>query len=391
MSRLLGPILIGCAVVAIALAVSTMWAAGAIGTGAGPSGNSHPTTTTAWKTLPEETLVATPPTGDSQPDDIAWLPAGNLDHGKTLVWTEFQNGINPNGTPSSQYGSTQSVIGGFDPITGDLIRAISVSGHVDGVTGDPATGMLLVTTNEDANSVFYLINPASGAVTTYAYTPTPTVSGNGGTDSLAIIGGQCYVSHSNPNDITQPTAYLMTLHNSAPYLTASLKPVFYDDSQALDALTGQNITMALTDPDTNYLMPPSSPLYAGDLATISQGDGRLIFASHLGYNPQLTQLNLTDNVSGNLPPIDGIAITTANGGTLYASDALGGSGAGSILKFDTAGWPAGTVFVTEPDDNGNPFIGILNLTTGVITPFANHLLDPKGLIYVAPDGVESGV
>jgi hypothetical protein len=388
MSRRARAIVIGCATLAVVLAVSTMWMASALGGAA--SLPSHPTVGTDWKTLPGETLVSAPPPGDSQPDDIAWLPAGNLDGGKTLVWTEFQNGINPNGTPSSQYGPTQSVIAGFDPQTGVLVRAISVWGHVDGVTGDAATGMLLVTTNEDANSAFYLINPASGAVTTYSYTPSPTVNGNGGTDSIVVIGGQYYISHSNPNDLTQPAAYLMTLHETAPYLTAELQPVFYCDSTALDANTGQMITMALTDPDTNYLMPGSSPLYGGDFATISQGDGRIIFASHLGGIPQLTQLNLTDNVSGNLPPIDGLAVTTANGGTLYASDPGADGGAGTIMAFSTAGYPAGTVFVTEPADNGNPLIGILDLSSGVITPFANHLIDPKGLIYVAPDGVESG-
>jgi hypothetical protein len=183
----------------------------------------------------------------------------------------------------------------------------------------------------------------------------------------------------------------MTMHNAAPTFIAELTPVFYCDSTALDATTGMNITMALTDPDTNYLMPASSPRYAGDLATISQADGRLVFASHLGDDPQLVQLNLTDNVSGNLPPIDGLAVATTNGGTLYASDPGADGGLGSLLAFDTAGWPAGTVFVTEPNDNGNPLIGTLNLTTGIITPFTNHLYDPKGLIYVAPDGIESGV
>jgi len=384
------PILIGCALVAVVLAISTAWVAGAMGSSAARPA-SPPEVTVDWKTLPGETLVAAPPPGDSQPDDIAWLPAGGLDHGRTLVWTEFQNGINPNGTPSTQYGPDQSVIAGFDPTTGLLVRAISVGGHVDGVTGDPSTDQLLVTTNEDANSAFYLIDPATASVKTYTYAPDPTVLGNGGTDSLVIINGVFYVSHSNPNDVTQPAAYTMTLINSAPTLTAELTPVFYDDSMALDALTGQNITMALTDPDTNYLMPSTSPLYAGDLATVSQADGRLIFASHLGNNPKLVQLNLTDNVGGNLPPIDGIAVTTANGGTLYASDPGADGGLGQIFSFSTAGYPAGTVFVTEPADNGNPLIGILNLTTGVITPFANHLNDPKGLIYVAPDGIESGV
>jgi hypothetical protein len=379
---------VGIVAVAIVLALTTMWVAAAMGPLAGSSRVPGPTDP---RTLPEETLVTAPPPGNSQPDDIAWLPAGHLDKGRTLVWTEFQNGINPNGTPGTPFGPDQSLIAGFDPSTGLLVRAISVWGHVDGVTGDPATGMLLVTTNEDANSAFYLINPATAAVTTYTYAPDPTVSGNGGTDSLVIIDGNIYISHSNPNDITQPAAYEMTMHNAAPTFIAELTPVFYCDSTALDATTGMNITMALTDPDTNYLMPASSPRYAGDLATISQADGRLVFASHLGDDPQLVQLNLTDNVSGNLPPIDGLAVATTNGGTLYASDPGADGGLGSLLAFDTAGWPAGTVFVTEPNDNGNPLIGTLNLTTGIITPFTNHLYDPKGLIYLAPDGIESGV
>ena len=80
------PILIGCAVVVIVLAISTAWVAGAMGSSAAhPS--SHPEVTADWKTLPGETLVAAPPPGDSQPDDIAWLPAGGLDHGRTLIWT----------------------------------------------------------------------------------------------------------------------------------------------------------------------------------------------------------------------------------------------------------------------------------------------------------------
>ncbi len=378
------------AIVFFVLAMSTIWIATTSGTSAPPS-VAHPSDSSTLGTLPEETLVASPPSGDSEPDDIAWLPAGHLDGGRPLIWTAFQNGINPNGTPGTPYGPDLSVVAGFDPSTGLLVRAISVWGHVDGVTGDPATDQLLVTTNEDANSAFYVINPGTAAVTTYAYAPDPTVLGNGGTDSLVIIGGLFYVSHSNPNDLTQPTAYVMTLENTAPTPIAQLTPLFYDDSRALDANTGKVITLALTDPDTNYLMPSSSPRYAGDLATVSQGDGRLIFASHIPHDPQLIQLNLSDNVSGNLPPIDGIAVTTASGGTLYASDPGADGGLGSIVAFDTAGWPAGTVFVTEPNDNGNPLIGVLNLATGVITPFGNHLVSPKGLIYVAPDGQESGV
>ena len=370
--------LFGSALIVVVLSVSTLWVASALGASP-PIASPAPTPPTDLKTLPSETLVAAPPNGWSQPDDLAWLPAGRLDSGKPLLWTEFQNGINPNGTPSSQYGPTESFLAGFDPTSGLLVRAIPLSGHVDGVTADPATGQIIATTNEDANSALFLINPATGAVTTYSYAPDPTVSGNGGTDSIAIQGGHIYISHSNPNDLTQPTAYEVTLNPAT--LIAELTPVFYDDSTATDALTGGTITMALTDPDTNYIMPAASPKYAGDLATISQGDGRLVFASNLPNVPQLFQLNLTDNVTGNLPPIDGLAVVTSDSGTLYVADA----GAGSLLAFSTTGWPVGTVFVTEPKDNGNPLIGTLNLITGVITPLGNHLISPKGLIFVPGD------
>ena len=126
MSRRARAVLIGCATLAVVLAVSTMWLASALGGTANLS--PRPGVTTDLKTLPGETLVSAPPPGDTQPDDIAWLPAGNLDGGKTLLWTEFQNGINPNGPPSSQYGPTQSVIAGFDPSTGVLVRAIERRG-----------------------------------------------------------------------------------------------------------------------------------------------------------------------------------------------------------------------------------------------------------------------
>jgi hypothetical protein len=64
---------------------------------------------------------------------------------------------------------------------------------------------------------------------------------------------------------------------------------------------------------------------------------------------------------------------------------------GQILAFSAVGYPAGTIFVIEPSDHGAPLTGTLDLTTGVITPIANHLIDTNGPIYVSPDGVGSVV
>jgi hypothetical protein len=342
----------------------------------------HPS---AWSTLPNTTLVATPPSGAKGADDIAWMVNDGLDHGKALIWTAYQNGINPNGSPGAPGGPTNSTVAGYDPSTGALVTSFSVAGKVDGLSADRDLGRLIATVNEDDNSALQLIEPATGAVTTYAYSPNPAVSGNGGTDSIAIWDHHMYLTHSNPNDTGQGTQYRVTLQGFSH--TALLTPVFYDNSPATNVVTGVTARLGLTDPDSSFVMPAASPSFAGQLATIAQADGQLVFAAHHGWGLKLHVLPLSDNVSGNVPPIDGFAVATADRGTLYVIDAKGGT----IQALNTAGWPKGTVFVGEPSDNHNPLVGTLDLTTGVITPLGNHFVSPKGLLFVAQDrGADPG-
>jgi len=142
--------------------------------------------------------------------------------------------------------------------------------------------------------------------------------------------------------------------------------------------TASKVTMALTDPDTNYVMPNAGEAFAGDLATISQADGLIIFASRLELHPHLSVLSASDNVAGNAPPLDGLAVATSGSGTLYVVDGA----ANTITALNTSGCPWGTVFVGEPNDNDNPLIGTLSLSTGKITVFGNTFQSPKGMIFV---------
>jgi hypothetical protein len=357
----------------VLLAVSVLSGAGASGAPAALSAFAAHHAPTA---LPNTTLVSAPPTGAKGPDDLTRLSSPGLDWGRPLIWTAYQNGINPDGTPGTPGGPTNSTVAGYDPALGVLVRSISVPGKVDGLTADPGMGRLFATVNEDVHSALKVINPTSGAVTSYTYSPDPVVSGNGGTDSIAIWGGQVYLVHSNPNDTTQAAEYLVNLHTATH--VAQLSPLFFDDSLAGFVGTAGKAPLHLTDPDTSSVMPASSPRFAGDLATIAQADGQIVFAAHHGTGVWLHVLNLTDNVSGNVPPIDGFAVATSDHGTLYVVDAK----AGTIQALDTAGWPAGTVFVGEPSDNHNALLGTLNLLTGKITPLGNHFVSPKGLLFV---------
>jgi hypothetical protein len=332
-------------------------------------------------TLPSKVLISAPPTGAKGPDDITTLPLNSDDEagGTPLIWVAYQNGINPDGTPGTTNGPTQSTIAGYNPSTGALVKTISVTGKVDGLTADQALGKLIATVNEDANSGLNLIDPATGTVTFYTYSPSPEVSGNGGTDSIAVRGGTIIISHSNPNDASQATDYRVTLVKSTH--TAKLTPTFNDNSPAKDAITGATVTLGLTDPDTNFFMPRAGERFGGSLATIAQADGHLVFASRLGGTPRIWVLTLTDNKAAR-PPTDGLSVATSGLGTLYVVD----NGANKIYALDTSGCARGTVFIGEPKDNGNPMVGTLNLHTGVIHPLSNSFASPKGLLFVpAPD------
>lgn len=331
---------------------------------------------TVGKTLPAVPFVSGPPAGAKGPDDITRLAIDGLDQGRAVIWTAFQNGINPDGTPGKTGGPTRSTVVGYDGHSSALVRSINVTGKIDGLTADPGRGVLIATVNEDLNSGLDLIDPVLGTVAAYTYSPSPAVSGNGGTDSIAILNGDIYVSHSNPNDVSQPAEYLVKLHPATRI--AQLSPLFYDDSLATDVLTRSTTALALTDPDTNYAMPRSSHRFAGELATIGQADGKIVFAGLMAGSPRLEVLNVSDNRTGNVPPLDGLAVATAGSGTLYVVDAK----AGTITALDTAGIPKGTVFVGEPADQGNPLVGTLDLSSGAITPFGNHFASPKGLLFV---------
>lgn len=328
-------------------------------------------------TLTGSVLVSTPPSGATGPDDLALLSVTAAHGHQPLVWAAFQNGINPNGSPGHPGGAFQSTIAGFNPTTGQLVASMNVTGKVDGLTADPAAHELLATVNEDDNSSFYTIDPSTMTAVNFRYFPNPAVNGTGGTDSVTLWDKTIVVTHSNPLNTAQATDYAVRL--SSPSHVAYLTPLFRDAAGARDALTGGWGHLALTDPDTNLVFPSVTPTYKHDLATVSQGDGLLILAHRDGHGHfQLTKLTMSDNVSGNLPPVDGVAVATKSNGMLYVVD----SKTNTITALSTGSWPAGTVFVTEASDNGNPLLGTLNLSTGVITPLGNHFGGPKALLFV---------
>ena len=317
----------------------------------------------------------------TQPDDISTL------NGRLYVG--FQNGGGPQGEPSSD-GNLDSTIVEFT-MSGREVQQWDVPGHADGVTADPLTGKVIVTVNEDANSSLFTISPRSGHVTHYKYNvPLPH---KGGTDAISIYRGQILISASAPGTTgtppkTSPAVYVVTLN---PWTTiATVRSLFSDYSTAKAVNgphAGTNVTLALTDPDSNEVVPYASPKFGGDFMLDSQGDKELIFyrPAGRGGKASLSVLAITRSV-------DDTSWATSHHGALYITDATA-----DTVDMVTGWFRIGTAYssVTPCDENGAPatcpgpgfppnYLVTDNLTTGAQTKVAlsGAPLEPKGQIFV---------
>jgi hypothetical protein len=311
----------------------------------------------------------------SQPDDIVAL-GGNL-------YVGFQNGVGSQGEPSTS-GNLDSTLVEFTP-AGSVVKQWDVTGKIDGMGADSATGQVIVTVNEDAKSSLYTVS--GGTVTHYTYTPS-ALPHLGGTDAASVYQGKILISASAPGTsgkapASAPAVFVVTLNAGAK--TAAVAPFFADNATATGvngSNAGKKVTLALTDPDSNEIVPSNSPQFAGDFMLNSQGDEELIFSGAGGQN--LRVLKLPNSV-------DDSAWATSASGTLYTTDSTS-----DTVDAITGTFTPGTMYtaVTPCNANSAPStcpapgypadsLGTIDLTTGAIGQVAlDGLAQPKGLIFV---------
>lgn len=311
------------------------------------------------KPAPGYAVRAFPAVGnESLPDDVTRLGGS--------VYVTFQNGVGPLGqaAPSGAASSTVQQYA-LDGIPG---QSWQVPGRVDGLTADRAGDRLLLTSNEDGNSTFSTLTPgASQPLRTYRYTG---LTHGGGTDAISVVRGQIVVSASNPADSTRPAVYSVHLQAG----TANLVPLFWDNTVATAAdgpQAGHSAPLALTDPDSNTVVPSASPRFAGDLMLDSQGDQQLIFAHSAGTGRQSLQVL-------SLPlPVDDTVFATPSTTTLWVTDPTH-----DVVDAVTGPFAAGQVISTVTPNTGPTYLATLNLTDGSLTPInALASIEPKGLTF----------
>jgi hypothetical protein len=311
----------------------------------------------------------------TQPDDIVAL-GGNL-------YVGFQNGVGSQGEVAPS-GNLDSTLVEFTP-TGSVVKQWDVKGKIDGMGVDSAAGQVILTVNEDSKSSLYTVS--GGTVTHYTYTSSPLPQ-LGGTDAIAVDNGKMLISASAPGTsgkapASAPAVFVVTLNAGA--MTASVAPFFADNAKATAVAgsnAGQKVTLALTDPDSNGVVPSSSPKFAGDFVLNSQGDEELIFSDASGQNLQVLKISNS---------VDDIAWATSATGTLYTSDS-----SADTVNAITGPFTPGTAYtaVTPCNANSAPStcpgpgypansLGAINLTTGAVSNVTiAGAIAPKGMVFV---------
>ncbi len=313
-----------------------------------------------------------------QPDDLVAL-GGN-------IYVGFQNGVGSQGEPSGS-GNLDSTLVEFTP-KGSVVKQWDVTGKIDGMGADPATGRVFATVNEDSKSSLYV--ESGGTVTHYTYTQSP-LPHMGGTDAVAVYQGKILISASAPGTggkapKSAPAVFVATLN--AANKTASLAPFFADNATATGvngSTAGTKVTLALTDPDSNEIVPSGSPKFAGDFMLNSQGDQELIFTGASGSNLQVLKIP---------QPVDDTAFATSASGSLYTTDSSAdtldvitgpikpGTAYTAITPCNATAAPAVCPASSAPQYGPNS-MGTINLVTGAISKLTiSGAVTPKGLIFV---------
>ena len=373
---------------ATAAAAGVLGLAGCSSSGSGSGSSSSPSASASSKTLNVKQIAfgttlkhSYQPNGTgtaktehlTQPDDLVSL-GGH-------IYAGFQNGVGPQGEVAPS-GNLDSTLVEFTP-AGSVVKQWDLAGKIDGLGADPATGQVIATVNEDSKSSLYTVS--GGTVTHYAYSPSP-LPHLGGTDAVAVYNGKILISASAPGTggkapASAPAVYTVTLNSGTK--TASAVPFFADNATATGVNTGQKVTLALTDPDSNMIVPSSVPQFGSEFMLNAQGDQELIFSGASGHNLKVLKIS---------QPVNDTAWATSANGTLYTTD----SGA-NTLDTITGAFKPGSVFTAVAPCNANSAptvcpappkypvntLGTINLKTGAVSnAVVNGIVAPKGMIFV---------
>jgi hypothetical protein len=298
-------------------------------------------------------VFAKAPEGLSAPDSIAVLDGH--------AFVGYGDGHAPDGSDGL---NSQVVEYTMD---GAVVHVYTVPGHNDGLKVDPRTHLLWALQNEDLNPNLVIINTVTHDQKEYAFGPTPH---GGGYDDMVFRGCKVYISASNPANNPNNGPAIVSAHLEGNIV--DVEPVLAGEASAIDLPTGATIQLNLQDPDSMTLDP------LGNLVLDSQADQEILIVSHPGTSNQgVLRLPLSYQTSAGPMSVetdDTAFVTSSEGFFLFADKGLN-----EVFTLSNKAFAPGTAYTAA---DGGPFVGRLDLTTGVVTPVVTGLMGPGGMMFV---------
>ncbi|HKV58474.1 MAG TPA: hypothetical protein VJO32_09330, partial [Ktedonobacteraceae bacterium] len=189
----------------------------------------------------------------------------------------------------------------------------------------------------------------------------------GGYDDLCFLNGMTFVAASNPNTNSAgvnvfPAIDKMTLSNGKVNLT----PVLMGNATATDLVVNSKVSLNEVDPDSMTVDKN------GDLVLVNQAGNELVFLKNPGTPQQtVSRVPVGDQ-------LDDTVWATSSQGRLLVVDS-----AGQTFWISTPHFVPGAVYTEGPSDSGVAgFVGVVDLTTGIVTPVVIGFSSPTGMLFV---------
>ena len=306
------------------------------------------------------------PVGGTQPDSVTI--------GDGSVWIEYGNSVDSTGVIPGD-----STIVQYSP-GGAVQHTYSISGEVDGLKVDPATGTVWALQNQDANATISLINPTTHVVTgplkyaapPYAYganSGSPPLNNGRGYDDVAFLNGKVYLSYTNPVNPTD--SVLQVLNNNGNNPTGTL-----------------TTTSILTAAQTGIPVPDIDSLKStpnGELVLTSEGDGAgtgnpgatfTLIKNPGAANQTVTNVPVTDAKGDLAESMDDVIFPDATSGWLYVA----GTPDNAVYKVWVTGLTIGTPIIALGSFNE---VATVNPSTGVVETTLLNVASPHGMDFLA--------
>jgi hypothetical protein len=315
------------------------------------------------------TFKGVPPSGATQPDDIA-VSADGAD-----LWVGYGNGVDTFGK-----GGPSNLVE-YDIASGTVMQNITIPGHLDGVKISPLTGVVWTTQNEDGNPTLTIVNPKNGKFEVSPIIKSPLITG--GLDDLVFSGpNSAFVTASSQVDGTTPVIVEISVKGKKKKTSLSVTSVLPGSpATVFNVVTNASESGdMILDPDS-MTIDPAGELVQNDRVSHSLFIVRNPSATHPVLRVPLALVTTPDvplEVDDTVFSYSLTSGASSSAGTLFITDTSAASKAGIIYTLTKPYFPTTEVYSAANVLND---VGLVDLNSGLFVPVVSGFVGVHGLAF----------